>query len=164
MGTPVQTSQGASKPFVGEDAPKGTMFSIVRPQVRWVAPLHRLSSTRVRLRLRAVHPADLKKAVAEAITTLLEPVQSLFETDASLRRPKRTPTGRHAVAKKRKEKKINPRFAHLYTKEEGGHGGERGGGVEESEARGGEEGRDEGREEAGQVASGQGGGEEGAEE
>ena len=122
MGTPVQEAQGASKSFVGSDAPKGTMFTIVRPD-KYGGSLHYAdyASLEKDYASGSVHPADLKKAVAEAITALLEPVQRLFETDAEFKRakedayPEDTP-----VVKKKKEKKINPRFAHLYTKAEGG--------------------------------------------
>jgi tyrosyl-tRNA synthetase len=122
MGTPVQESQGASRSFVASDAPKGSMFSIVRPE-KYGGSLHYSSYAALEKDYveGAIHPADLKKAVAEAITTLLEPVQKLFETDAEFKKakedayPEDTP-----VVKKKKEKKINPRFAHLYTKEEGG--------------------------------------------
>lgn len=122
MGTPVDESQGASKSFVPPDAPQGTMFSIVRPD-KYGGSLHYTEYANLEADYASgtVHPADLKKAVADAITTLLEPVQKLFDTDAEFKQakedayPEDTP-----VAKKKKDKKINPRFAHLYTKEEGG--------------------------------------------
>ncbi|SJX65917.1 probable TYS1-tyrosyl-tRNA synthetase [Sporisorium reilianum f. sp. reilianum] len=122
MGTPVSEAQGASRSFVAPDAPSGSMFSIVRPD-KYGGSLHYpdYPSLERDYVAGAIHPADLKKAVADAITTLLEPVQKLFDTDAQFRQakedayPEDTP-----VVKKKKDKKINPRFAHLYTREEGG--------------------------------------------
>ncbi|SPC64065.1 probable TYS1 - tyrosyl-tRNA synthetase [Ustilago sp. UG-2017b] len=121
MGTPVQESQGAARSFVGTGAPKGTMFAIVRPE-KYGGSLHYsdYSSLEKDYASGAVHPADLKKAVSEAITALLEPVQKLFETDAEFKKAKEDAYPEDTPVVKKKEKKINPRFAHLYTKEEGG--------------------------------------------
>ncbi|KAJ9478613.1 Tyrosine--tRNA ligase, cytoplasmic [Pseudozyma hubeiensis] len=122
MGTPVSEAQGASRSFVAQDAPKGTMFSIVRSE-KYGGSLHYDDYSKLEsdYATGAIHPADLKKAVAEAISTLLEPVQKLFETDAEFKKAKEDAYPEDSgVVKKKKEKKINPRFAHLYTKEEGG--------------------------------------------
>ncbi|PWZ01770.1 Nucleotidylyl transferase [Testicularia cyperi] len=122
MGTPVSEAQGASRSFVPDDAPEGSLFSIVRPE-KYGGSLHYSDYAKLEADYAEgnVHPADLKKAVAEAINTLLAPVQALFESDADFKKSKEDAYPEDSPAqKKKKEKKINPRFAHLYTKEQGG--------------------------------------------
>ncbi|KAN0060125.1 hypothetical protein ACQY0O_008099 [Thecaphora frezii] len=121
MGDTPSPDSGISRNFVAEDAPKGTLFSVVRPE-KYGGSLHfaKYEDLETEFREKRLHPADLKKAVSEAINALLEPVQKAFESSEEFRKVKDDAYPEEVVVKKKKEKKINPRFAHLYTKEEGG--------------------------------------------
>lgn len=70
----------SSKPFVGESAPAGTVFSIARKE-EWGGPLHYSSFEQIESDFaeKKLHPGDLKLGVTDAIVSLLEPVQKAFE-------------------------------------------------------------------------------------
>ncbi|KAH9939665.1 tyrosyl-tRNA synthetase [Epithele typhae] len=70
------------KPFAGEGAPEGTLFSIVRKPEHG-GTLHYDGYERLKADYaeKKVHPGDLKAAVADAIVNLLEPVRKAFEAD-----------------------------------------------------------------------------------
>ena len=114
--------EGSSASFVAEDAPKGSLFSILRPE-KYGGPLH--YSTYEALvedfSAKNVHPADLKKAVSDAIITLLAPVQKMQETDESFRSVKALAYPEdEPKTKKKAPKKVNPKFAPFILKSEGG--------------------------------------------
>ncbi|EIN04096.1 tyrosine tRNA ligase [Punctularia strigosozonata HHB-11173 SS5] len=72
----------ARKPFVGEGAPDGTVFTVHRDE-KWGGPSHYKSFDEMRDEFAAkrLHPGDLKKAVAEAIVSLLAPIRQAYEAD-----------------------------------------------------------------------------------
>lgn len=104
------------------DSPEGTLFSINRPE-KFGGPLHYASYAQVEADFVAkkLHPLDLKKGVADAITTLLEPVRKAFETpELAKLNAEAYPTEAPAKPAKKTVKAKNPRVAHMFTVEEGG--------------------------------------------
>lgn len=69
------------QPLVGEGAPEGTVFTVGR-KPEYGGPAHYSSAEALEKAFAAkeVHPGDLKAAVAEAVASLLEPIQKAFET------------------------------------------------------------------------------------
>lgn len=106
---------GLAAAFVPEDAPKGTLFSISIPDKFGGGHRHYpdYASLEEAFSSGDVHPADLKKAVADALVKLIEPVQTTFQNDDEWKRiealayPKEEPEQK----KKTKAKKVNPRHA-----------------------------------------------------
>ena len=99
--------EGQSRSFIPDEAPEGTLFSIMRPE-KFGGPLHYVSyDDLVRdFKEKKLHPADLKPAVATALNTLLEPVQKLYETEEfkkikALAYPDEEPKAKKVKAKKR---------------------------------------------------------------
>lgn len=68
------------QPLVGTDAPEGTLFTISR-KPEYGGPSHFVSADDLEKSYAAkeVHPGDLKAAVADAVISLLEPIQKTFE-------------------------------------------------------------------------------------
>ncbi|EJT98225.1 tyrosine tRNA ligase [Dacryopinax primogenitus] len=81
---------GGVKPFVLEDAPEGTVFSISRKQ-EWGGPLHYQTYEDLERDFadRKLHPGDLKAGVQEAIGNLLMPLHKLFAEDPEFREAER---------------------------------------------------------------------------
>lgn len=75
-----QDATGDQTPFVLEDAPIGTVFSIFRKQEHG-GSLHYQSFGQLKADFeeKKLHPKDLKTAVADAIVRLLEPIRKAFE-------------------------------------------------------------------------------------
>lgn len=113
--------EGQSRSFIPDEAPEGTLFSIMRPE-KFGGPLHYVSyDDLVRdFKEKKLHPADLKPAVATALNTLLEPVQKLYETEEFKKIKALAYPDEEPKAKKVKAKKLNPMIAPYFTKEEGG--------------------------------------------
>lgn len=71
---------GRQTTFALEGAPEGTLFSINRPE-KYGGPLHYQAFDDLKRDFaeKKVHPGDLKTAVGDAITRLLEPIRKVFE-------------------------------------------------------------------------------------
>jgi tyrosyl-tRNA synthetase len=69
------------RPFAAEDAPAGTVFSIVPDGKHGGRPSHYRTYAELEAAFAAeqVHPGDLKKAVGDAIVQLLEPIQKAYQ-------------------------------------------------------------------------------------
>ena len=80
-------SKGAAKSLALADAPKGVLFSINRPE-KFGGPMHYASYADLENDFveKKIHPADLKKGVADAIATLLEPVRKEFANNEEFRK------------------------------------------------------------------------------
>jgi tyrosyl-tRNA synthetase len=67
-------------PFVSEGAPPGTVFSVHRDE-KYGGSMHfsTYDTLRDAFEKRDVHPTDLKKAVADALVSLLAPIRKRFE-------------------------------------------------------------------------------------
>ncbi|KDN49570.1 Nucleotidylyl transferase [Tilletiaria anomala UBC 951] len=118
----LDASKGASKRLAADGAPPNTLFSINRPD-KFGGGLHYSTYEAVEKDFvdRRLHPADLKQGVADAISTLLEPVRKEFESNADFQKiAELAYPSEKAAAPKKVVKPKNPRFAHMFTKEEGG--------------------------------------------
>ena len=69
-------------PIASEDAPEGTLFSVVRPE-RFGGSLHYKTYQEIKddFSKKELHPKDLKNAVADAIIGLLSPIQDAYKND-----------------------------------------------------------------------------------
>ncbi|KAJ7596007.1 Aminoacyl-tRNA synthetase [Mycena floridula] len=72
--------QDQANPFVGPDAPTGTVFTIPR-HPRFGGPVHCPSFQCIKddFANKLIHPGDLKAGVGEGIVSLLEPIQKMFD-------------------------------------------------------------------------------------
>ncbi|KDQ09705.1 hypothetical protein BOTBODRAFT_116836 [Botryobasidium botryosum FD-172 SS1] len=70
-------------PFVTEDAPEGALFTIKRPE-KYGGNTHYsdYDSLHNDFKDNKVHPGDLKSAVADALVSMLEPIQKTFRESA----------------------------------------------------------------------------------
>jgi len=68
--------------YVVQGAPEGAVFSIVRDE-KWGGPTHYTNYETLEedFKEKKIHPGDLKKAVGEAIISLLEPIQKDYESN-----------------------------------------------------------------------------------
>ncbi|CAO1621534.1 unnamed protein product [Parajaminaea phylloscopi] len=115
--------EGLAEKFVADDAPEGTLFSISRPEKFGGGYVNfaTYASLEETFTSGDLHPADLKKAVAEALVKLLAPVRKAFETDEEFRRIEALAYPKEEVAAKpKKVKKVNPRFADKIPVSKGG--------------------------------------------
>lgn len=82
LGVNLSEQPGTSKSLSTDDAPAGTMFSIRRPD-KFGGNLHYRSYQDVERDYaeKKLHPLDLKNGVADAINTLLEPIQTAYKGD-----------------------------------------------------------------------------------
>ena len=73
---------GDPSPFVGEGAPEGTVFSVVRDK-KFGGSLHygTFEELEKSFKEKELHPGDLKAAVASGIIDILEPIRKAFEAD-----------------------------------------------------------------------------------
>jgi tyrosyl-tRNA synthetase len=78
--TVLEAGLGDQRPFVSDDAPEGTVFTVVRPE-KYGGSLHYKSFEELEKDFaeKNVHPGDLKAAVTEAINRLLDPIRKAFE-------------------------------------------------------------------------------------
>ncbi|KAB5589278.1 Tyrosyl-tRNA synthetase [Ceratobasidium theobromae] len=98
------------QPLVGTDAPEGTLFTISR-KPEYGGPSHFVSADDLEKSYAAkeVHPGDLKAAVADAVISLLEPIQKTFEQSIEWKEVERLAYPPPVVeAKKKKEKVYHP--------------------------------------------------------
>lgn len=93
-------------PMNPENAPVGTIFSVDRPE-KFGGPLFyfKYEDLEKDFAEKVLHPADLKNAVASAISALLEPVQKDFETDPAFKESEALAYPKEDVVKKVKVKK-----------------------------------------------------------
>jgi tyrosyl-tRNA synthetase len=72
----------AQKPFVGEGAPDGTVFTIYRDE-KFGGSSHYsdFQALKADFEEKKVHPKDLKAAVGQAIQDLLTPIRAAYEKD-----------------------------------------------------------------------------------
>lgn len=117
------STNGLAASLVPSDAPKGTVFSIAKPEKfgGGFTSFDSYQSLEDAFVAGDIHPADLKKAVADALVTILKPVQESFQKDEEWKKiealayPKEEES-----AKKKKVKKVNPRFADKIPVSKGG--------------------------------------------
>lgn len=71
---------GDQRPFISDDAPPGTVFSVERDE-KFGGPMHYRNFAEVQqdFKEKKLHPKDLKIAVANGIVRLLAPIRKAFE-------------------------------------------------------------------------------------
>lgn len=76
----LEAGTGDQKPFVGEGAPEGTVFSVIREE-KHGGSLHydSIEGMQIDFKEKKIHPKDLKTAVGNAIINLLEPIRKAFQ-------------------------------------------------------------------------------------
>ncbi|KAF9782424.1 tyrosyl-tRNA synthetase [Thelephora terrestris] len=102
-------------PIAAEGAPEGTLFSVVRSE-KFGGSLHYKTYQEIEndFSKKELHPKDLKNAVAEAIISLLSPIQDAYKNDpewqatATAAYPDPNPKPEVKKKKKKKEKVYHP--------------------------------------------------------
>lgn len=81
-GEEIKQTTANQLPLASEDAPEGTLFSIVRPE-KFGGSLHYNTYEKIEddFAKKELHPKDLKGAVADAIVSLLAPIQDVYKND-----------------------------------------------------------------------------------
>ncbi|KZV65646.1 tyrosine tRNA ligase [Peniophora sp. CONT] len=99
------------RPFVGAGAPEGTVFTVGRPE-KFGGPMHfsSVQALEEAFAARELHPGDLKKAVEEALVSLLQPIQAAFQADPEWQEIAKAayPEEQKQVKKPKKEKVYHP--------------------------------------------------------
>lgn len=96
-------------PIAAEGAPEGTLFSVVRSE-KFGGSLHYKTYQEIEndFSKKELHPKDLKNAVAEAIISLLSPIQDAYKNDpewqATATAAYPDPNPKPEVKKKKKKK------------------------------------------------------------
>ncbi|KAG8740411.1 hypothetical protein FRC10_004362 [Ceratobasidium sp. 414] len=96
------------QPLVATDAPEGTLFTVSR-KPEYGGPVHFSSEKQLddAFAAKEVHPGDLKVAVADAVVSLLEPIQKAFEANEEWKKKEKLAYPPPEV-KKKKEKVYHP--------------------------------------------------------
>ncbi|EDR04624.1 uncharacterized protein LACBIDRAFT_252456 [Laccaria bicolor S238N-H82] len=83
----LEAGLGDQRPFISNDAPPGTVFTIER-DAKFGGPSHYSSFEHLKeeFREKKVHPGDLKASVTSGINRLLEPIRKAFEGDEEWKR------------------------------------------------------------------------------
>jgi tyrosyl-tRNA synthetase len=78
--TVLEAGLGDQRPFITDDAPAGTVFTIER-DAKFGGNTHYASFAEMKLdfKEKKLHPKDLKIAVANSINRLLEPIRKAYE-------------------------------------------------------------------------------------
>lgn len=78
--TVLEEGLGDQRPFIADDAPGGTVFTVTR-DAKFGGSSHYASFEEIEKEFaeRRLHPKDLKAAVLEAILRLLDPIRQSFE-------------------------------------------------------------------------------------
>jgi tyrosyl-tRNA synthetase len=76
-----QYAIGDQRPFVGDDAPEGAVFTIKKGDKSGGGSTHYMSAEELKIDFaeKRIHPMDLKAAVIDAILRLLDPIRKAFE-------------------------------------------------------------------------------------
>ena len=77
--TVLDAGLGDQRPFISEDAPEGTVFTISRPEKYGGSSHYRTYEEMEKdFEEKRLHPGDLKAAVTDAINRLLDPIRKAF--------------------------------------------------------------------------------------
>jgi tyrosyl-tRNA synthetase len=95
------------KPFVSDDAPKGTVFSIER-DAKFGGSTHYSSFEQMEkdFASKQLHPKDLKLAVANAINRVLGPIRKAFEANEEWQRSEKLAYPDPNAKPEKKKKKV----------------------------------------------------------
>ncbi|KAF9458098.1 tyrosine tRNA ligase [Collybia nuda] len=106
------SGSGDHKPFIADDAPEGTVFSIER-DIKFGGSTHYSSfdALKADFAAKVLHPKDLKSAVANGIINLLEPIRKSFEENEDWQKIEKLAypdPNANPEKKKKKEKVYHP--------------------------------------------------------
>ncbi|KAL4072042.1 tyrosyl-tRNA synthetase [Scleroderma citrinum] len=100
------------KPFVADDAPEGTVFTITREKGGGPSHYKTYQELEDDFAAKKIHPGDLKASVRDAITSLLEPIRAAFLADEEWQKIEQLaypdPNAKSEPKKKKKEKVYHP--------------------------------------------------------
>jgi len=100
---------GDQRPFISDDAPIGTVFSIERDE-KFGGSTHYKSFADIKedFKNKILHPKDLKTSVADGIVRLLEPIGKTFQENEDWQRITQLayPDPNTNVEKKKKKEKV----------------------------------------------------------
>ncbi|KII84730.1 hypothetical protein PLICRDRAFT_45537 [Plicaturopsis crispa FD-325 SS-3] len=103
---------GSQKPFAGEGAPEGTVFTVEGNPKFGEGSMHFQTFEEIvsAFREKKLHPGVLKTAVASAINSLLDPIRAAFQADEEWQAVEKLayPDPNAKPEKKKKEKKYTP--------------------------------------------------------
>jgi len=107
--TLLEEGLGDQRPFISDDAPLGTVFSIERAE-KFGGSTHYKSFEDIEedFKNKVLHPQDLKTSVANGIARLLEPIRKAFEENEEWQRIAQLayPDPNANVEKKKKKEKV----------------------------------------------------------
>ena len=109
---------GDPQPLVGDGAPEGTVFSVVRDE-KFGGSLHYRTFDEMEksFKEKELHPGDLKAAVARGIIDILEPIRKAFEADEEWQRVEKLaypdPNAKAADGKKKKKVVVESCSLHI---------------------------------------------------
>jgi len=105
----LEAGTGDQKPFVDEDAPEGTVFSVIRGE-KYGGSLHYTSFEGLQndFKEKKIHPKDLKAAVGNGIANLLEPIRKAFQENEEWQKVEKLayPDPNAKPEKKKKKEKV----------------------------------------------------------
>jgi len=107
--TLLEPGLGDQRPFISDDAPEGTVFSVER-DAKFGGSTHYKTFAEIQedFKNKQLHPKDLKTSVANGIIRLLEPIRKAFEESEDWQRIEKLayPDPNAKVDKKKKKEKI----------------------------------------------------------
>lgn len=111
-GFDVQEGVGLHKPFVADDAPEGTVFTITREKGGGPSHYKTYEELKDDFAAKKIHPGDLKASVRDAIISLLGPIQATFLENEECKQAEQLaypdPNAKPETKKKKKEKVYHP--------------------------------------------------------
>lgn len=107
LGIDLKDQPGTSRSLSTDDAPAGTMFSIKRPE-KFGGNLHYNSYQDLETDFaeKKLHPMDLKNGIADAINTLLGPIQAAYKGDPEFQSAEAQAYPVEKVLSKREKKEL----------------------------------------------------------
>ncbi|KAI6099859.1 tyrosine tRNA ligase [Pisolithus croceorrhizus] len=107
-----QESVGSQKPFVTDDAPEGTVFTITREKGGGPSHYQNYQELEDDFAAKKIHPGDLKASVRDAIISLLRPIQATFFANEDWKQTEQLAypnlSAKPEPQKKKKEKVYHP--------------------------------------------------------
>lgn len=107
-----QEGAGSQKPFVADDAPEGTVFTITREKGGGPSHYQNYQELKDDFAAKKIHPGDLKASVRDAIISLLGPIQATFSANEDCKQIEQLAypnlSAKPEPQKKKKEKVYHP--------------------------------------------------------
>lgn len=113
--TLLEEGLGDQRPFISDDAPEGTIFSIER-EAKHGGSTHYASfeALKADFESKVLHPVDLKTSVANGIVRLLEPIRKAFEENEEWQRIEKLAYPDPNAKPDKKKKKVRDDFLGSY--------------------------------------------------